>query len=217
MKHVKLLLVSILLMVLVTGCGNKQVETPTGENTKRTENTKNKENKVYVADELFDKYEPSVEFVVVKLLGNEYIPSLDNEGNGTYYSFYRISEGSNWINPEYIELPVELQLGEFAYVKADTTFITGGIDGRMHVEFKEIKECNKISLDEAANLIDIFDMYECETQYSYGFGGFARHSKVNDCLMVGGIENRYDEAEGRENSFNAYIEVYLNSLVSLIG
>ena len=179
MKYVRLLLVCILLMFLVTGCGNKQVpdgadkvEASTGENKEKTENTENKENKVHVADELFDKYEPNVKFVAVKVMPPEYIQEyLDMEGKSAYYEYYRIGDRqqATWMNPECIELPVELQLGEFAYVKADTTFITGGIDGRMHVEFGEIQECRKISLEEfekdvkeTSKLINDFGSFKTE-------------------------------------------------------
>lgn len=216
MKYVKLLFVCMLLMVLMTGCQNKQVLDGDDKEESLIDETKekkeNKENKVYRTDELYEKQASGASFVAVKREKWDYVPE-NEEDDGTYYTYYEAGKTMQdvWTNENDIELPVELRLGEFAYVVADTTFITGGIDGRMCVEFKEIKECKKISLEEAVDLLEIPDFYQCESDWFVGCGYFGIHSKVDGFLMVGYMVNRYDYLEKKENSYEGEVIAYLQS------
>lgn len=199
MKHVKLLLVFILLMVLATGCQNK-VEAPKGGNTN---------NEVFWTDEMYEKQIYAVKFVAVK---------LENEEDGrTYYKVYergnraQIPSGVKWA----IELPIELQPWEFAYVTANFTEIIGGVGGG-GLEIDEITECKKISLEEAVGLLASSretDFYKCETEFFDVFGIFTKHSKVNDLEMLGDLRNRYEDREKKENSYYGDVTVYLQSEV----
>ena len=185
MKYVKLLFVCMLLMVLVTGC-----------------------RKVYPTGEISKKQIPGVTFVALK---------LENEEDGrAYYRFfetgYREEYGSG---SQRIDLPIELQPGEFAYVKANVTEITGG-EAVGDKDITEITECRKISLEEAVELVGlskISDFYKCETEYFEGCVILGTHTKVNDFLIVGGLVNRYYHQDKKENSYFGDVTVYLQSEV----
>ena len=185
MKYVKLLFVCMLLMVLMTGCG-----------------------KVEMTDEMFEKQVSGVTFMAVKL--------ENEEDDRAYYRFfetgYREEYGSG---SQRIDLPIELQPGEFAYVKANVTEITGG-EAVGDKDITEITECRKISLEEAVELVGlskISDFYKCETEYFEGCVIFGTHTKVNDFLIVGGLVNRYYYQDKKENSYYGDVTVYLQSEV----
>ena len=210
MKYVKSLFVCILLLVLATGCQNKQeaeemdkVESPTSGNSN---------NKVHRTDELYEKQASGASFVAVKREKWDYVQE-NEEDDGTYYTYYEVGKSIQdaWSSQNDIELPVEMQPGEFAYVVADTTFITGGIDGRMSVDFKEVKECRKISLEEAVDLLDLPDLYTCEIDYFEGWGSLGIHSKADGFLMAGYMINRYDYMEKMENSYEGEVIAYLQA------
>lgn len=186
MRFVKLLLLCMLIMVLASGCG-----------------------KVEITDEMFEKQVYGVTFVAVK---------LENEEDGrTYYKVYergnraQIASGVKWA----IELPIELQPWEFAYVTANFTVIEGGVDGG-GMEIDEITECRKISLEEAVGLLASSaetDFYKCESEFFDGCEIFGKHSKVKDFVMVGHLYNRYYDLEKKENSYYGDVTVYLQSEV----
>ncbi len=206
MKIIKLLLLCILVMALATGCGKEATS------EKDIPVDKKKDEMIQVSDELFENVVSGAEFVAVKMMERDYVPT--EEDDGTYYRYYRIIDNQLhgiWWSAQDIELPVGLQPGEFAYVLADTTFITGGYDGRMRVDFKEIKECKKISLEEAESLIEIPDLYECERAFFYGFGELGIHSKVNGLMLQGTLSNRLDYSGGTLNSLYGSVTAYLNS------
>ena len=186
--------------LLISGCGNRQA----GNSTKQPVA------EMAVEDELYKNAQKDVEFVAVKMPPTESTRKYVNPEDGTYYEYYIVGEATSdsWKNPEYINLPCELKIGEFAYLKADASFVEGGYSGVSQVEFGEIRECKKISLKEAADFIKITDLYECEKGYLDGFGGLARHSEANDYLMIGQLQNRYEYPENKENSFYGDVKVY---------
>ena len=187
MKHVKLLLVSILLMVLMTGC-----------------------RKVEIIDEMFEKQVYGVTFVALKLENEE-------DGRTYYKVFETDNRGILGGGGTYAtELPIELYPWEFAYVTANFTEIIGGVDGGGYKEINEITECRKVSLEEAVELVGlskISDFYKCETEYFEGCVIFGTHTKVNDFLIVGGLVNRYYHQDKKENSYFGDVTVYLQSEV----
>lgn len=234
MKKVKWLLVCFMIMILISGCQNKRMEdsadegSVSGEITVETEKESTPdtiEDDQYdwisdserlgeegeVADDMFRKHQHDVEFVAAKVWAPELIQwYFDVEGGeGIYYDYYMIgkSNTSTWVDIDFTELPCGLQDGELAYVKANTTFITGGYAGETNLEFEEIKECRKINMEEAANLIELADLYECEIQYWDGFSGLARHTKMDGYLFSGYLNNRYKESEETTNSFYGYVEI----------
>lgn len=177
-----------------------------------------------VDDDMIRKHQHDVEFVAAKVPGPEYVRwyfDVDG-GEGVYYEYYIVEEAdtyyknSAWIDTDLTELPCGLQDGELAYVKANTTFSTGGFAGLTDLEFEEIKECRKISMEEAANLIEIADLYECEIQYWDGFDGLARHTKMDGYLFSGYIDNRYKESEEKANCFVGEVAIsYQGEVIGL--
>lgn len=222
-KRISFFLVCILVGMVLSGCNKTQAADDTTERDGTTEVNdqhdwigENESGEFEVHDEMFYKHQHNAGFVAVKLPAPSEIQwYIDEEGEGVYYEYYHMDDTYKrcWTNTDFMKLPIELQDGEFAYVKADTTFMTGGIACVTDVRFDDIKECKKISLAEAAKLIDIMDLYEYEKQYLDGFYGIARHSKVNDCLVVGELRNRYDFEENPENSFYGLVTIYLNAKV----
>lgn len=235
MKKIKCLLVCLMLMILISGCQNKQMEASTDEGSVSSEvsveikkestpdtikddqydwisDSERLGEEGEVADDMFRKHQHDVEFVAAKVPVSEAALYFWGEEirEQPYYEYYIIGEQSEyfWSDIEFTELPCELQYGELAYVKANTTLMSGGVAGVMDLEFEEIKECRKISLEEAANLIDMADLYECEIQYWDGFSGLARHSKMDGYLFVGDLFNRYKESEEKANFLYGDIEVY---------
>lgn len=230
MKKVRWLLVCFLIMVLISGCQNKQAEEITDEGKvssevsveiKKESTHDTIEDDQYdwisdserlgeegeVADDMASKHQHDVEFVAAKVPGPDYIRwYFDVEGGeGVYYEYYMIGatdtyyKNSTWMDTDLTELTCGLQDGELAYVKANTTLMAGGYASQTILEFEEIKECRKISMEEAANLIEIADLYACELQYWDGFSGLARHSKMDGYLFSGYIYNCNEESEEKAN------------------
>ncbi len=199
MKNGRFLILCMLVMALMAGCGSVSMEDATigGESGSSKE------------------YRAKVGFVAVKLPTPDYMQErFDKVGVGTYYEYYLI-EGDNtsyWHNIECMELPVELQDGEMAYVKADVFLYEGDIGYVSEFSFDEIKKCRKISLKEATYLIDIIDLCEYENKYPDEFEGLARYSKVNDCLIVGRLDkaNGYLDENQENLLFYGSVSVYLD-------
>ena len=241
MKKVKYLLVCFMFVVLISGCQNKQMEASTDEGSVSGEITVETEKEStpdtieddqydwirdserlgyedkYVSDGMSSKHQHDVEFVAAKVPGPDYIRwyfDVDG-GEGVYYEYYIVGAASThcWIDADFTELTCGLQDGELAYVKANTTFWAGGIAEATDLEFEEIKECRKISMEEAANLIEIADLYECELQYWDGFSGLARHTKMDGYLFSGYIDNRYKESEEKANCFVGEVAISYNGEV----
>lgn len=248
MKKIKYLLVCLMLMILISGCQNKQMEASTDEGSVSSEVSveikkestpdtieddqydwiSDSERLGYDDNEVFDgmasKHQHDVEFVAAKVPGPDYIRwYFDVEGGeGVYYEYYMIGatdtyyKNSTWMDTDLTELTCGLQDGELAYVKANTTFWVGGIAESTILEFEEIKECRKISMEEAANLIEIADLYECEIQYWDGFSGLARHTKMDGYLFSGYIDNRYKESEEKANCFVGEVAIsYQGEVIGL--
>ena len=244
MKKVRWLLVCFLIMVLISGCQNKQAEEITDEGKvsgevsveiKKESTPDTIENDQYdwisdserlgeegeVADDMASKHQHDVEFVAAKVPGPDYIRwYFDVEGGeGVYYEYYMIGatdtyyKNSTWMDTDLTELTCGLQDGELAYVKANTTLWSGGYASSTILDFEEIKECRKISMEEAANLIEIADLYECELQYWDGFSGLARHTKMDGYLFSGYIDNRYKESEEKANCFVGEVAISYNGEV----
>lgn len=222
-KRIRFLLVCILVGMVLSGCKKAQVADVNTESvsdgTTQDDDQydwigENKPGEYVVDDEMFRKHQHNAGFVAVKLPAPDDIQwYINEEGEGVYYEYYHIGDEwkSCWLNSDLMALPIELRDGEFAYVKADTTFMAGGIAAVTEVRFDEIKECRKISLEEAAKQVHILDLYEYEEQYLDGFYGIARHSKDKDCLVVGELRNQYDFGENQENSFYGQVTIYLNA------
>ena len=244
MKKVRWLLVCFLIMVLISGCQNKQTEDDADEGnvsseiaveTEKESTPDTIEDDQYdwisdserlggeeeaVDDDVFRKHQHDVEFVVAKVPSPEYVRwyfDVDG-GEGVYYEYYIVGAASThcWIDADFTELTCGLQDGELAYVKANTTFWAGGIAEATDLEFEEIKECRKISMEEAVNLIEIADLYECEIQSWAGFSGLARHTKMDGYLFSGYIDNRYKESEEKANCFVGEVAIsYQGDVIGL--
>lgn len=247
MKKVKLLLAYLMIMLLISGCQNKQAEGIADEGDvsgevsveiKKEEIKKEStpdtiEDDQYdwisdserlgeeeVEDDVFRKHQHDVEFVAAKVPSPEYMRwyfDVDG-GERVYYEYYMIGDAStySWIDDDSAELTCGLQDGELAYVKANTTLIIDAFAGLECLDFEEIKECRKISMEEAANLIEIADLYECELQYWDGFSGLARHTKMDGYLFSGFLNNRYKESEEKTNSFYGYVDIcYQGEVIGL--
>lgn len=245
MKKIKWLPVFLMIMILISGCQNKQAEGAIDEGNvssevsakTETESTPDTiEDDQYdwisdserlgeegeVHDDMASKHQHDVEFVAAKVPAPDVIQYyFDVEGGeGAYYEYYIVREPheyykNTWMDTGLTELPCELQDGELAYVKANTTLMAGGYASQTILEFEEIKECRKISMEEAVNLIEIADLYECEIQYWDGFNGLARHTKMDGYLFSGYLDNRYKESEEKTNSF--YGEVAISYQGEVIG
>ena len=177
-----------------------------------------------VEDDVFRKHQHDVEFVAAKVPAPDYMRwyfDVDG-GERIYYAYYMIEEAPKhykeitWMDADSTELTCGLQDGELAYVKANTTLIIDGFAGLECLEFEEIKECRKISMEEAANLIEIADLYECEIQYWDGFSGLARHTKMDGYLFSGFLNNRYKESEEKANCFVGEVAIsYQGEVIGL--
>lgn len=246
MKKVKWLLMCLMIMILISGCQNKQAEGATDEGSVSIEITVETEKEITpdtIEDDQYDwisdserlgeegevhdgmssKHQHDMEFVAAKVPAPDVIQYyFDVEGGeGAYYEYYIVRETheyykNTWRDTGYTELPCELQDGELAYVKANTTLMAGGYASQTILEFEEIKECRKISMEEAANLIEIADLYECELQYWDGFSGLARHTKMDGYLFSGYIDNCYKESEEKANCFVGEVAIsYQGDVIGL--